>query len=265
MNARSYKTTKGTDLPLLNLRGREYLEVKYRLVWFREDHPDWSIETELPSVTENSAYAKATIRDESGRIIATSHKFENVQGFPDFLEKAETGAIGRALALIGYGTQFCADELDEGGRIVDAPVDNRARRPGMLDNPRAGAPAYAPAKASLAVARESAAPVKKEVAAEPVEAAETLQTETPAGIIDEEIPSEPGEYRIAFGRKYKGRKLNEIPRPEMEGYIRWLESSAVRPGTVLAHQVQILKNAVARLHGPAGGHAGAPETVASNH
>src|SRR5687767_7498163 len=122
MIARSYKTTKGTELPLLNLRGREYLEVKYRLVWFREDHPDWSIETEIMNVTDTSAYARATVRDETGRIIATSHKFESVQGFPDFIEKAETGAIGRALALIGYGTQFCADELDEGARIVDAPV-----------------------------------------------------------------------------------------------------------------------------------------------
>src|SRR5687768_950249 len=125
MIARSYKTSKGTELPLLNLRGKEYLEVKYRLVWFREDHPDWSIETELISVTDVSAYARATIRDEKGRIIATSHKFESIQGFPDFIEKAETGAIGRALALIGYGTQFCADELDEGKRIVDAPVPMR--------------------------------------------------------------------------------------------------------------------------------------------
>src|SRR3954463_9770281 len=99
MVQRSFKTTKGTELPLLNLRGKEYLEVKYRLVWFREDHPDWSIETELLNVTDVSAYARASIRDESGRIIATSHKFENVQGFPDYMEKAETGAIGRALAL----------------------------------------------------------------------------------------------------------------------------------------------------------------------
>jgi len=111
---RTFTTEKGTELPLLNLRGKEYLEVKYRLVWFREDHPDWSIETQILSVTDVSAYAKATVRNEEGRVIATSHKFESIQGFPDFIEKAETGSIGRALALVGYGTQFCADELDEG-------------------------------------------------------------------------------------------------------------------------------------------------------
>ncbi len=33
-----------------------------------------------------------------------------------------SGAIGRALAALGYGTQF-APELDEQHRIVDAPVD----------------------------------------------------------------------------------------------------------------------------------------------
>ena len=114
-----YRTPRGTELPLLSLRGREYLEVKYRIVWFREDHPDWAIETELLSVTETSAYSRATIKDEKGRIIATSHKFETQKGFPDFIEKAETGAIGRALALIGYGTQFCADELDDGKRAEE--------------------------------------------------------------------------------------------------------------------------------------------------
>ena len=38
-------------------------------------------------------------------------------------EKAETKAVGRALAMLGYGTQFAADELDEGERIADTPID----------------------------------------------------------------------------------------------------------------------------------------------
>jgi hypothetical protein len=117
----SYTTPKGTELPLLNLKGKEYLEVKYRIIWFREEHPDWSIETEVIYFKEDQAYSKATVKDEKGRIITTSHKFETIKGFFDFLEKSETGAIGRALALIGYGTQFCADEFDEGKRLVDSP------------------------------------------------------------------------------------------------------------------------------------------------
>lgn len=129
--SRTYRTPKGTDLPLLNLRGKEYLEVKFRLVWFREEHPDWSIETTLLSVTPESAYARAEIKDEQRRVVATSHKYEDRKGFPDFIEKAETGAIGRALALCGYGTQFCADELDEGERIVDSPIEKKPKEPAI--------------------------------------------------------------------------------------------------------------------------------------
>jgi hypothetical protein len=216
MNTRTYRTTKGTELPLLNLRGKEYLEVKYRLVWFREDHPDWSIETELMSVTDVSAYARATVRDESGRIIATSHKFESIQGFPDFIEKAETGAIGRALALIGYGTQFCADELDEGKRIVDAPVPTRSNRS------------------------------RPEGSNKEVESNDSSNNVSASS--EESSTAEPGDFLINFGRKYKGKKLKEIPKGEIESYIDWLENSTVRPDSALSHQLQFLKNAFDKLY-----------------
>lgn len=120
---KEYKTSRGTILPVSNLRGKEYLEVKYRIVWFVEENFDWSIETEFVDRTKDSAIAKATIKDSKGRIRSTAHKSETQKGFHDFLEKAETGAIGRALANIGYGTQFCGDELDEGERIVDSPAE----------------------------------------------------------------------------------------------------------------------------------------------
>lgn len=133
----SVKTPKGTELPILKLKGKDYLEVKYRLVWFREEHPDWAIETTILESTEKGSMARAVIRDGGGRIVATGHKSETPQGFADHMEKSETGAIGRALALCGYGTQF-TDDLDEGDRIVDAPVERPrtriyADKPGIED------------------------------------------------------------------------------------------------------------------------------------
>lgn len=108
---------------LTKLRGADYLEVKWRLVWFRDEHPDWTIETEpvVLDIDKQVAIFHATIRDTEGRIIAQATKMETAKGFADFLEKAETGAVGRALAMCGYGTQF-APEFNEGERIVDAPV-----------------------------------------------------------------------------------------------------------------------------------------------
>jgi hypothetical protein len=123
--SRSFKTPKGTELPLMNLRGKEYLEVKFRLVWFREERPEWSIETEFLQLTNAHAIARAVIRNEAGRIMSTATKVETKEGFGDFVEKAETGAIGRALLAVGFGTSFCGDELDEGERIVDSPVERQ--------------------------------------------------------------------------------------------------------------------------------------------
>src|SRR5690606_11780771 len=91
--SRMFTTHKGTVLPIITLKGKEYLEVKYRLVWFREEHPDWGIETELVAHSDENTTAKATIRDASGRIIATAHKTEDKRGFYDHAEKAETGAV----------------------------------------------------------------------------------------------------------------------------------------------------------------------------
>jgi hypothetical protein len=101
-----------------------YLPVAARVVWFREEHPveaGWSIQTELidGSFEKGFAVFVARIVDPEGRILATGTNVETKEGFGDFLMKAETSAIGRALAAAGFGTMGA---LDEGG-VVDAPVD----------------------------------------------------------------------------------------------------------------------------------------------
>ena len=64
---------------------------------------------------------RAVVTDgKGGRASAT--KTERKVDFDDFVEKAETGAVGRALAMLGYGTQFAMIEFDEGDRVVDSPV-----------------------------------------------------------------------------------------------------------------------------------------------
>lgn len=111
----------GRELPLLNLKGKNYLQVAHRLVWFREDHPIAEIITEPLSIEATSAIFRAKIVI-GGTVIAVAHKKETESGFPDFVEKAETGAVGRALAFCGYGTQF-EPALDEGDRLADSPID----------------------------------------------------------------------------------------------------------------------------------------------
>src|SRR6267154_3451632 len=132
----------------------DYLPVQWRLVWFREQCPHGTIDTEeievdLDREMEEEGYAwnnetrrsekvmkrakgyaryRAIVTDGKGGR-ATGTKSEKAVSFPDFIEKAETGAIGRALAALGYGTQF-APELNEEHRIVDAPVARTSSSPG---------------------------------------------------------------------------------------------------------------------------------------
>lgn len=106
---------------LIDLKGKQYLQVMWRLVWFREEKPLWCIDTKLEQLTDNHAVFSAKISDECGVQKASGYGSESIKDFRDFIEKAETKAIGRALAMLGYGTQF-APELDEEERIVDSPV-----------------------------------------------------------------------------------------------------------------------------------------------
>lgn len=111
---------------MMRLKGKDYLQVAWRLVWFRDadnGHPLYGLSTEIVEHGEDWAVFKATITDEAGRVLSTGHGSESARDFGDYLEKAETKAVGRALAMLGFGTQFAADELDEGERIVDSPID----------------------------------------------------------------------------------------------------------------------------------------------
>ena len=142
-------------------KSSDYLQVMWRLVWFRVECPEGSIETEIVLLDPDKecqeeasvwnpekrrsekvmktacgiAVFKATVKDGKGGI-ATGTKMEKAASFNDYLEKAETGAIGRALASLGYGTQFTGDEFDEKARIVDSPVDPQQPAPSPTPAPR---------------------------------------------------------------------------------------------------------------------------------
>lgn len=107
---------------------RWYLPVQWRLVWLREQCPEAQISTEVVhlDLEKGVAIFKATVKN--GNSAAVGHGSETVKDFRDYIEKAETKAIGRALAALGFGTQF-APELDEGQeRIADSPVQRQARQ-----------------------------------------------------------------------------------------------------------------------------------------
>jgi len=134
----------------VEMRGGLYLPVRQRVTWMRgepEPHPDWLIQTdvlrmepgqyqgtktvrlgglsqEVPDVKGGYAHVRARVltrldNGKAGPIIGEGNAFERSEVFHDFVEKAETAAIGRALAAAGYGTEAA---FEEGENLADAPL-----------------------------------------------------------------------------------------------------------------------------------------------
>jgi hypothetical protein len=120
---------------LMQLKGRDYLNVQNRLLWFIRDQRafissglarvPYVIQTELVEMDREVGFAhfKTFVRDVLGNE-STMYGSESARDFGDFAEKASTKSLGRALLALGYGTAF-APEMDEGERVVDAPVERR--------------------------------------------------------------------------------------------------------------------------------------------
>lgn len=109
--------------------GAQYLQVQHRVLWLRgqmDTHPDAQLVTDIVSLDTERQYAvvRATVSIPQGGT-ATAHGSALASDLKPgqrakFLEFAETRAVGRALAMLGYSTAG-AQDLDEDG--PDAPVD----------------------------------------------------------------------------------------------------------------------------------------------
>ncbi len=142
---------KGFDASkyLTDLGGKDYLEVKWRLLWLRTEHPDAIVETELVKHGAGLALFRARVSVPGGGT-ATGWGSETAEDFEDFIEKAETKALGRALAALGYGTQFCED--------FDFSMEREKR---SSEHRRPAAPARAAARSGEAAQRVVDAPVAR--------------------------------------------------------------------------------------------------------
>jgi hypothetical protein len=116
----------------MNLSGQKYLKVAGRMLMFREQHPAGGIHTELVQLDLDRGFAlyKAMVLAGDNTILATAYGSETLKGFPTgWVEKAETVAVGRALAAAGFGTQFALADFYEGdgeAKLSDAPVPTSA-------------------------------------------------------------------------------------------------------------------------------------------
>jgi len=96
-----------TNTGKVNIRGKEYLTVAYRVKQFRVDHPDWQIHTDIIHMDDDRVVVRAEICDSAGVTVASGHAEEKRSASQinqtSALENCESSAVGRALAFAGYG------------------------------------------------------------------------------------------------------------------------------------------------------------------
>ncbi len=125
-----------TSLNIQNLN-RNHLQA--RLLWFRTDHPDAEIATELVVAEDDLAVCRATLRTESGSSASSHGSATRSATGEGYVELAEDRALSRALIALGYGdTQAdIQTTADQEPTTPPAPIELVSARSLVREEPAA--------------------------------------------------------------------------------------------------------------------------------
>jgi hypothetical protein len=126
------------NLPTINLKGKQYVMVHDRLVFFNETFLNGSIITDIHYKDDGSyAWVTATVRPD---VVNVERKFIAHSSGPvdeeKALEKLETVAVGRALAYMGIGIIESIASADEMKIWIDSKKPKIQKKESMakIDN-----------------------------------------------------------------------------------------------------------------------------------
>jgi hypothetical protein len=105
----------------IDIKGKQYVTVNERLIYFREKYPDHALTSEIVELTEERVVMKATIQ--FGDVVyATGHAYEDKDSTfinkTSFIENCETSAWGRCLAAFGIGIEEGVASFEEVANAV---------------------------------------------------------------------------------------------------------------------------------------------------
>lgn len=107
-----------------NLQGKDYFKPRGRLLWFRWQHPapEGRLTTDFLHVGDHTIVTVSVWVDGTVIAMGSATVREWSKGdAPRDVEKAETAALGRALAHAGFGTEQAFD-MDDSDHLSDSPV-----------------------------------------------------------------------------------------------------------------------------------------------
>ncbi len=118
----------------IEVKGKPYACVPARVQAFRELCPGGCIETEIIQLEGGVVTMKSTVKDENGIVLATGMAQEKESSSyinkTSYIENCETSAVGRALGMLGLGSDqqmASAEELANAvfNQSYERPVTNK--------------------------------------------------------------------------------------------------------------------------------------------
>src|SRR3990167_1166260 len=113
----------------IDFKGKKYVLVSDRVIFFNERYPEGSITTELVSTPEaDTVIIKATIKPNEKQIFTGYSQATWGEGYinkTSALENAETSAVGRALAFMGIGVIESIASIDEINKTTTTKVSRK--------------------------------------------------------------------------------------------------------------------------------------------
>lgn len=96
------------NIKKIEVKGKLYACVPARVAAFREMCPEGSITTEILHLEDGVVTMMTTVKDEAGNILATGLAQEKEGSSQvnrtSYIENCETSAVGRALGMLGIGS-----------------------------------------------------------------------------------------------------------------------------------------------------------------
>ncbi len=128
----------------INNEDRDQNVFQTRLLWFRSDHPDAEIETEIVVAEDDIAVCKATLRTQTGGSASGHGSALRDSTSTGYVELAEDRALTRALIALGYGETQPESSVDEPGDSATAlpPIELMSARSLVREEPEATETGY---------------------------------------------------------------------------------------------------------------------------
>lgn len=171
-----------------------YLEVKYRIMWFRYCYPLGRIKVDILHHDEKSILVSATIymdwtaEDHQFLCQAFAHKYKQSDSDYDYVEWAQTKAIGRALAYAGFGQQFCD--------ILDRPEPEQVDSPVVIPQTQQSSAQNTPSNQSAAQSNQQQSTVTPTPPSQQAQQQQPPDYGTEIDFPDEDLPFEHSEEVI---------------------------------------------------------------------